>query len=171
MVILLVIVITAYTFSTLRYFYMPARIEQRLEKVKSLFLELKHEKFTDENEYSQQLLSEMKKIDFQSDDFRVIMNKDGTIIYASYLSIVSQKTEKIDDDEVTGKHFSNAYNENWRHTWKLRESFENALNTDHGKTAFMHRKYIHYGYHFKIPDTNYIIFSSEVSKKSLVFNK
>jgi len=166
LIILLLIVILAYSLSSIRSLYIPNHTGLKRAQTETLLIKkintLKNENVANINI---KLINYFKNKESFNDDFRILVSKDGKILYMHHLTQKNKKIIKIQNKSILNLDYNEAFIENPRKTRWIISSISKSINNESSVVAIMHDKFIYYGFSLKIPDTNLYLISCEMSHK------
>jgi methyl-accepting chemotaxis protein len=166
LILLLLIIIFAYTLSSIRTLYMPSHTAVKMAEAEKLITEKKYDFSQSDNITFQEFIKGyFSNKDSLDDQFRMIINSKGEIQYTHYLQRSGDSFSGIENSSFTGMHYKDVFIENPLRTRWINRTIAEAISGENHTASFMFDKFIYYGYSLKIPDTDYHLISCEISSR------
>ena len=166
LILFLLIIIFAYTLSSIRALYMPSHTAVKMAETEKLIADKKHEFSQTENlSYSDYIKGYLSDKDSLDDEFRMIINSKGEIQYINYLQRNENSFSGIENSSFEGMHYEDVFIENPLRTRWFIKTADEALSGSSHTASFMLDKFTYYGFSLQIPDTDYYLISCEISSR------
>lgn len=166
LILLLLIIIFAYTLSSIRALYMPSYTAVKMAETEKLITDKKYEfSQLQDVSFSAFIKDFFSNKDSLDDEFRIIVNRDGEIQYIHYLQRSGNSFSGIENSAYAGMHYEDVFIENPLRTRWVKDTIAKAINEDGHTASFMLDKFTYYGFSIRIPETDFYLISCEISSR------
>ena len=166
LILFLLIIIFAFTLSSIRELYMPSHTAIKMVEMEKLISDKKYDFSQSEKvSFGEHIKEYFLNKDSIDDEFRMVVNKKGEIQYIHYLQRNEKSFSVVENSSYAGMNYEDVFVENPLRSRWIKQTVFDAINDKNHIASFMHDKFIYYGYSIKLPDTDLYLISCEISSK------